>query len=328
MKKWIKGHIESITIVTLLLILASVVFYKSSSDTLPKNELPKITFVSLSKMKRSDIQLFGDKNQYVLAPANAYLSVGKKYAATYERKLAEVSERSTTNIQIKGEYWNLILYDLEKDDLPERKLDIYRIVRDFNKYSLPKELFGFYYRNGVSYFGIRLEDLSHKIPTFKDVYLNLETEKIEDFPMDTKFSQDSDIYALSRATNFDEVIHTKKYLNPENSIVSGISYNVISEKDINLYTLYPDLESKIIRKGWTLSIRSDKVTQEEVFETLLHWFAPKGQDLLTVYAYNDDLSVSDTQIHNSQEAKTWLEQHPKLREEIMGEETIEKNEEK
>ena len=71
MKKWIKGHIEFITIVTLLLILASVVFYKSSSDTLPKHELPKITFVSLSRMKRSDIQLFGDQNQYVLAPANA-----------------------------------------------------------------------------------------------------------------------------------------------------------------------------------------------------------------------------------------------------------------
>ena len=28
-------------------------------------------------MKRSDIQLFGDKNQYVLAPSNAYLAIGK-----------------------------------------------------------------------------------------------------------------------------------------------------------------------------------------------------------------------------------------------------------
>lgn len=328
MKKWIKGYRKIVMIITPIVILFSVLVYMVISKNMSKIEPEKMSFATLSKMKRSDIQLFGDKNQYVLAPNNAYLAIGKKYAATNERKLAEISNRDKTKLQIEGEYWNLILYDLENDGLPERKLDLFQIVRDYNKTSIPINLVGFYYFNGVSYYRVRIEDFSGEGLTFKDVFLNIESGKIEEFPEGTKFSQDSDVYDIVDVTNLSEIIDPKGYMISSNKLAKFTLDGRIPETNINLYSIYPDLESKLIKKDWSLYIRSDKVTQEEVFETLLHWFAPKGQDLLTVYAYNDDFSVSDTQIHNSQEAKTWLEQHPKLREEIMGEETIEKNEEK
>lgn len=328
MKKWIQGHKKIVMIITPIVILCSVLIYMVISKNMNRTESQKITFTTLSKMKRSDIQLFGDKNQYVLAPNNAYLAIGKKYAATNERKLAEISKRDKTKLQIKGEYWNLILYNLGKDGLPERKLDLFQIVRNFNKTSIPINLFGFYYYNGVSYYRVRIEDFSREDPTFKDVFLNIESEKIEEFPEGTKFSQDSDVYDIVDVTNLSEIIDPKGYMISSNKLAKFTLDGRVPETNINLYSIYPDLESKLIKKDWSLYIRSDKVTQEEVFETLLHWFAPKGQDILPVYGFNEDFSVSDTQIHNSQEAKAWLEEHPKLREEIMGEGTTDKSEDK
>ena len=308
--------------IIIILVLAVSGFCYVISSKFKINEPEKMSFTTLSKMKRSDIQLFGDKNQYVLAPNNAYLAIGKKYAATNERKLAEISKRDKTKLQIKGEYWNLILYNLEKDGLPERKLDLFQIVRNFNKTSIPINLFGFYYYNGVSYYRVRIEDFSREDPTFKDVFLNIESEKIEEFPEGTKFSQDSDVYDIVDVTNLSEIIDPKGYMISSNKLAKFTLDGRVPETNINLYSIYPDLESKLIKKDWSLYIRSDKVTQEEVFETLLHWFAPKGQDILPVYGFNEDFSVSDPQIHNSQEAKAWLKEHSKLREEIMGEEEI------
>ena len=322
MKKWIKGHRKIVMIITPIVILCSVFIYMVISKNMSKIESEKISFATLSKMKRSDIQLFGDKNQYVLAPSNAYLAIGKKYAATNERKLAEISNRDKTKLQIKGEYWNLILYDLENDGLPERKLDLFQIVRNYNKTSIPINLVGFYYYNGVSYYRVRIEDFSGEGPTFKDVFLNIESEKIEEFPEGTKFSQDSDVFNVTYATNLSEVIRSMGYYHPSNEISQTLANDKNPDANMNLYTLYPDIEAKMVKEEWKLYIRSDKVTAEEAFETLLHWFAPKGQDILLVYGFNDDFSVSDTQIHNSQEAKAWLKEHPKLREEIMGEEEI------
>ena len=160
------------------------------------------------------------------------------------------------------------------------------------------------------------------------MYLNLETEKIEKLSENTNLSQDSDIYRITFATNLSEVIRSMGYNLPSNEITQSSTSDKNLNTNINLYILYPDIEAKMVKEDWTLYIRSDKVTAEEAFETLLHWFAPKGQDILPVYGFNDDLSVSDTQIHNSQEAKVWLQQHPKLREEMMEEGTTDKSEDK
>ena len=316
MKKWIKIHWKQTSFALFILLLCSVslcfIIYRKSTE----NESQKIAYKSNSnsKVKRSDIQIFGDKKQYVLAPSS--LIVGKKYAIDSEKRWAILPEKEQTfskeHLQKKGEYWNLILYNLEEEGLPERKIDLYQAVRSYDKKSVPLELIGFYYLGGEHYFRLTIENLSEEQPTFKDVYLNLETEQIEEPSKDTKFTMDSDIYNTARATNFSEVIDPKGYMNPSNQIAKFTLDGRVQDVNINLYSLYPDLESKLIKEDWALYVRTDKVTPDEWFDTLLYWFATKGEDVLPVYGYNDDSSVSDTQIHNSQEAKAWLEQHPAL----------------
>lgn len=267
-------------------------------------------------MGKSDFQLFGDKNQYVLAPNNkGSFFVSKKYAITDEYKFfLEEDKINIPHHQREGEYWNLVLYNLDEKGLPERKIDLYQAVRNYNQKSIPRNLLDSYYVEDTHYFALEIVDLSdEENPIYKYAYLNVETEEVVDLPKDTKFGMDSDIIDTERATNFDKVLDSKGYFPPSNEILADNYEGSIPDPNINLYSLYPDLEDKLINQNWSLYVRTDKVTPDEWFETLLHWFAPKGEDILTVYGRNDDGKASDVQIHNSQEANAWLEKHPALR---------------
>ena len=269
--------------------------------------------------KKSDFQLFGDKNQYVLEPKNkGSLFVSKTYAITDEYKTFTVEDEKTLHtvphLQMEGEYWNLILYNLDKEGLPERKIDLYQAVRSYNQKSIPINLIDSYYVEGTHYFRLRIGDLSdEENRIYKDVYLNVETEEVVELPKDTKFGRDYDISDIAQVTNYNKVLRSLGYFDPSNEIGVTGSEGQVPDPNINLYSLYPDLKDKLINQDWSLYIRPDKVTPDEWFDTLLHWFAPKGEDLLTVYGLNDDGEASDVQIRNSQEANAWLEQHPALK---------------
>lgn len=269
--------------------------------------------------KKSDFQLFGDKKQYVLEPKNkGSLFVSKTYAITDEYKTFTVEDEkklhTVPHLQMEGEYWNLILYNLDEEGLPERKIDLFQAVRNYNQKSIPTNLIDSYYVEDIHYFGLEIVDLTdEENRSYKTVYLNLETEKVVDLPKDTKFGRNSDISDIARTTNYNKVLHAMGYFDPSNEIDTTRLEGQVPDPNINLYSLYPDLEDKLINQNWTLYVRPDKVTPDEWFDTLLHWFAPKGENLLTVYGRNDDGKASDIQIRNRQEANAWLEQHPALK---------------
>ena len=127
--------------------------------------------------------------------------VGKKYAITYEKREVLIKDTKKgflkDHLQQKDEYYNLILYNLENEKLPERKIDLYKVVRKYNNKSIPifNNFGGSFYLGNIHYFELRIENLSNEEnPTFKDVYLNLETEQIEELSEDTKFTMDSYVY--------------------------------------------------------------------------------------------------------------------------------------
>ena len=310
MKRWIKIQWKLFSMLAILLCIT--VLYFSFFSKMTVNESRKETYVTNVKIERSDIQLFGDKKQYVLAPS--HVKVSKKYAITYEKKEALVE--NPNHLQLEDEYYNLILYNLEEEGLPERKIDLYKVVRNYQSKSIPifNNFGGSVYLGDVHYFSLEICDLSdEKDLVFKNVYLNLETEEVVDLPKDTKFEMDSIISSTVRATNYGKILDSKGYIDSSNEIVTTRFEGQVPDPNINLYSLYPDIEDKLINQNWSLYVRPDKVTPDEWFDTVLHWFAPKGEDLLTVYGRNDDGKASDVQIRNSQEAKAWLEQHPVLR---------------
>lgn len=285
----------------------------------PSQKPKELEYLMGTARGRSDFQLFGDKNQYVLASTNkGSFFVSKTYAITDEYKTFIVEKEGEIHeiphLQMEGEYWNLILYNLDEEGLPERKIDLFQAVRNYNPKGVPTRLIDSYYVEETHYFGLEIRDLTDEENwVLRTVYLNVETEEVVDCPKDTKFGMNDDIKNTASVTNYDKVLDSKGYINPSNKIVTTRLEGQVPDPNINLYSLYPDLEDKVINQNWALYIRPDKVTPEECFDTLLHWFAPKGEDILTVYGLNDDGKVSDVQIHNSQEANAWLEQHPALK---------------
>ena len=315
MKQYRNKILIILGVLSLLVITGScfLLFLKSSQK--PK----ELEYLMGTARGKSDFQLFGDKNQYVLAPTNkGSFFVSKTYAITDEYKTFIVKEEGkiheTPHLQMEGEYWNLILYNLDEEGLPERKIDLFQAVRNYNPKGVPTSLVGSYYVEDTHYFRLEIRDLTDEENwVLKTVYLNLETEEVVDRPKDTKFGMNDDIKNTASVTNYEKVLDSKGYIDPSNKIVTTRLEGQVPDPNINLYSLYPDLEDKLINQNWSLYVRTDKVTPDEWFDTLLHWFAPKGEDILTVYGLNDDGKVSDVQIHNSQEANAWLEQHPDLK---------------
>ena len=315
MKQYRKKILIILGVLSLLVITGSCFFLLLKQSQKPK----ELEYRMRTAREKSDFQLFGDKNQYVLEPKNkGSLFVSKTYAITDEYKTFIVEDEEKIHeiphLQMEGEYWNLVLYNLDEKGLPERKIDLYQAVRNYNPKGIPSSLVGSYYVEDTHYFRLTIVDLSdEENRNYKDVYLNVETEEVVDFPKDTRFGMDSDISEIARTTNYGKVLDSKGYIDPSNKIVTTRLEGQVPDPNINLYSLYPDLEDKLINQNWSLYVRTDKVTPDEWFDTLLHWFAPKGEDILTVYGRNDDGKASGVQIHNSQEANAWLEKHPALR---------------
>jgi len=320
MKQYRKKILIILGVLSLLVITGSCFFLLLKPSQPPK----ELEYLMGTARGKSDFQLFGDKNQYVLASTNkGSFFVSKTYAITDEYKTFIVEKEGEIHeiphLQMEGEYWNLILYNLDEEGLPERKIDLFQAVRNYNPKGVPTRLIGSYYVEDTHYFGLEIRDLTDEENwVLRTVYLNVETEEVVDLPKDTKFGRDSDISDTARITNYNKVIDSKGYIGPLNEIVTTRSEGQVPDPNINIYSLYPDLEDKLINQNWSLYVRPDKVTPDECFDTLLHWFAPKGEDLLTVYGRNDDGEASDVQIRNSQEANAWLEQHPALRKKITG----------
>ena len=315
MKQYRKRILIILGVLSLLVITGACFLLLLKPSQTPKEQEYRMR----TAMEKSDFQLFGDKSQYVLAPSNkGSLFVSKTYAITDEYKTFIVEDEEKIHeiphLQMEGEYWNLILYNLDEEGLPERKIDLFQAVRSYNQKSVPARLIDSYYVGDTHYFGLEIRDLTDEENwVIRTVYLNLKTEEVVELPKDTKFGRSSDISATARTTNYDKVIDSKGYYDPSNKILADKHEGSTPDSNINLYSLYPDIEDKLINQNWSLYIRPDKVTPDEWFDTLLHWFAPKGEEILTVYGRNDNGEASDVQIHNSQEANAWLEKHPALR---------------
>lgn len=206
----------------------------------PSQKPKELEYLMRTARGKSDFQLFGDKNQYVLASGNkGSFFVSKTYAITDEYKTFIVEEEGKIHeiphLQMEGEYWNLILYNLDKEGLPQRKIDLFQAVRSYNQKSIPRNLLDSYYVEDTHYFGLKILDLSdEENPIYKNVYLNVETEEVVELPKDTKFGMDDDIKDTASITNYSKVLSSLGYLRPANEIATTKLEGRSPDSNINL----------------------------------------------------------------------------------------------
>ena len=260
----------SLKLVFLAIIVVGLVFYFKTSETKknPIEKRPSSTKV-IHKGNPKDVQLFGGNNQFVLSKdltlADGKYLVGFDYVKTDDR--------------IKWEYIGFRYYDID-NQFKETTVNALDEIRK----TAPKAFIYDYQINvnsGVSvvdliYFDSR-SAMERSIGNGKNIYYKLDEQKY--------YSK----YAIPEGSAVKEKIIDYTNLmelidkNTGFELQSGFKFQKQAKNvytDINLFVNYPEFKEKMLSGKYWIEPRLQLLSSKEWFDTLLYWFAPKGQDTL------------------------------------------------
>ncbi len=263
--------ILSLKLVCLAIIVVSLVLYFKPSETKknPIEKRPSSTKV-IHKGNLKDVQLFGEKNQFVLSKdltlVDGKYLVGFDYVKTDDR--------------IKWEYVGFRYYEID-NQFKETTVNALDEIRK----TAPKAFIYDYQINVNS--GVSVVDMGYyvsrramerNIGDEKSIYYKLDEQKYYSkyaIPEGSTVKQN-----IIYCTNLKELI-TK---NSGFELQAGFKFQKQAKNvntDINLFVIYPEFKEKMLSGKYWIEPRLQLLSSKEWFDTLLHWFAPKGQDILS-----------------------------------------------
>ena len=260
----------SLKLVFLAIIVVGLVLYFKPSET-KKNSVekrPSSTKV-IHEGNLKDVKLFGEKNQFVLSKdltlVDGKYLVGFDYVKTDDR--------------IKWEYVGFRYYDID-NQFKETTVNVLDEIRK----TAPKAFINDYQINinsGVSVvdmgYYVSRRAMERNIGDEKSIYYKLDEQKYYSkyaIPEGSTVKQN-----IIYCTNLKELI-TK---NSGFELQAGFKFQKQAKNvktDINLFVIYPEFKEKMLSGKYWIEPRLQLLSSKEWFDTLLHWFAPKGQDVL------------------------------------------------
>ena len=288
-------------IVTISFIVLGVVhFYHQRSSE--KESEPKI-IKSVNELAINEIKVLGDEKKYILSGADTVL-VGGRYLFGRSYKERELKDSKSTNTEfISFSYYDLdtqkasTVNVLEKVRKKNKKNDVIRI-------GLPT-FGGPAYKDTIY---IEVLEAGKTIYEVEKLYYNLGKEDYYS-PTDSDripSTKELDVISLSM-TNLSDCISERGYYYSANYRSITNSSNGKPDSNINLFSIFPNIEKGIIKGDEKLSMRYDRMGNAEVFDTLLHWFAPKGEETLSGVKIKADYSIDgqEHEIHSYDELKNY-----------------------
>lgn len=254
------------------------------------------------------LQLSGDNKEYVLvnykksSESSGVIGVTKDYL---------VSDSSDTNdadnIQNYASY-NLYLYDLNSKDFTKSKIDLLSIIK---KYKIKGQLSDIVTMSmeGKDYLFLKIDYTSY--------LLDLKQKKIITAPEtildDNSLKKDSSVDSAF-IVDLDNILY-KKYGILQNSFYPSFNLSISSDRHnvdlskLNIKTEHPEIVDTLESEG-DVCTRSESISSEQWFNTLIHWFAPKGQDVMDLYV-TDKTTGEKTQIKSFADYQTWKASQPR-----------------
>ena len=262
--------ILSLKLVCLAIIVVGLVFYFKPSDTnkKPIEKRPSSTEV-IHEGNLKDVQLFGEKNQFVLS--KDLTLVDGKYLVGFDYVNGDED--------IKKKYIGFRYYDID-NQFKETTVNVLDEIRK----TAPKAFINDYQININS--GVSVVDMGYymsrramerDIGDEKNIYYKLDEQKY--------YSK----YAIPEGSAVKEKIIDYTNLmelidkNTGFELQSGFKFQKQAKNvntDINLFVHYPEFKGKMLSGKYWIEPRLQLLSSKEWFDTLLHWFAPKGQDTL------------------------------------------------
>lgn len=254
------------------------------------------------------LQLSGDNKEYVLvnykksSESSSVLGATKNYLVS---RSADTNDAD--NIQNYASY-NLYLYDLNSKDFTKSKIDLLSIIK---KYKIKGQLSDIVTMSmeGKDYLFLKIDYTSYLLD-LKQKKITTPPETILD---DNSLKKDSSV-DFAFIVDLDNILF-KKYGVLENEKYHSFILGVNSEEkkpelsQLNIKKEYPEIVKTLENEGEVYT-RYDSVDSEQWFNTLIHWFAPKGQDVMDLYV-TDKTTGEKTQIKSFADYQTWKASQPR-----------------
>ena len=287
----------SLKLVFILGVIVGLVFYFKPSET-KKNSVekrPSSTKV-IHKGDPKDVQLFGEKNQFVLS--KDLKLVDGKYLVGFDYVNGDED--------IKKEYIGFRYYDID-NQFKETTVNVLDEIRKTE----PKAFINDYQINinsGVSVvdmgYYVSRRAMERDIGDEKSIYYKLDEQKYYSkytIPEGSTVKEN-----IIYCTNLKELIkkNTGFVVQTELKFQKQIK-NV--NTDINLFVSYPEFKEKMLSGNYGIYPRLQLLSSKEWFDTLLHWFAPRGQDTLPGVKIEARYSIDgqEHEIHSYDEFKQY-----------------------
>ena len=253
------------------------------------------------------VQLSGDNKEYVLvnykksSESSGVIGVTKDYLVSDSSDTNDVN-----NIQNYTSY-NIYLYDLNSKDFKKSKIDLLSIVKQYKLKGQLSEI-ATVVMEGKDYLFFKVDytpylfDLKQKkITTAPETILDRNSLK-KDSSVDSAFIVDLDNILFKKYG----VLENEKY----HSFILGVNSEEKKPElsQLNIKKEYPEIVKTLENEG-NVYTRYDSVDSEQWFNTLIHWFAPKGQDVMDLYV-TDKTTGEKTQIKSFADFQTWKASQP------------------
>ena len=253
------------------------------------------------------LQLSGDNKEYVLvnykksSESSGVIGVTKDYLVSDSADTNDVN-----NIQNYTSY-NIYLYDLNSKDFKKSKIDLLSIVKQYKLKGQLSEI-ATVVMEGKDYLFFKVDytpylfDLKQKkITTAPETILDRNSLK-KDSSVDFAFIVDLDNILFKKYG----VLENEKY----HSFILGVNSEEKKPElsQLNIKKEYPEIVKTLENEG-NIYTRYDSVDSEQWFNTLIHWFAPKGQDVMDLYV-TDKTTGEKTQIKSFADYQTWKASQP------------------
>ena len=261
----------SLKLVFLAIIVVGLVLYFKPSETKKHSveKRPSSTKV-IHEGNLKDVQLFGEKNQFVLSKdltlVDGKYLVGFDYVKTDDR--------------IKWEYIGFRYYDID-NQFKETTVNALDEIRK----TAPKAFIYDYQINVNS--GVSVVDMGYYVSR-RAMERNIGDEKSIYYKLDEQKYYSK--YAIPEGSAVKEKIIDYTNLmelidkNTGFDLQAGFKFQKQAKNvntNINLFVHYPEFKEKMLSGEYEIYPRLQLLSSKEWFDTLLHWFTPKGQDILS-----------------------------------------------
>lgn len=253
------------------------------------------------------LQLSGDNKEYVLvnykksSESIGIIGVTKDYLVSNS-----FDTNDADNIQNYASY-NLYLYDLNSKDFTKTRIDLLSIVK---QYKLKGQL------SEIVTMSMEDKDYLFLQIDYTPYLFDLKQKKIITAPetiLDGNSLKKDSSVKIAFNVDLDNILF-KKYGVLENEKYHSFILGVNSEEkkpelsQLNIKKEYPEIVKTLENEGEVYT-RYDSVDSKQWFNTLIHWFAPKGQDVMDLYV-TDKTTGEKTQIKSFADYQTWKVSQP------------------